>query len=94
MTKLNFERRGPPRPGSGLNHPFGGERPYVAPKSDAGRKLDKARELAAEEAREAELARERSRQARRDARNSLKRGLPSFMARYLAKIPKPPNTQS
>lgn len=29
MTKLNHERKGPPRPGSGLGHPFGGERPYV-----------------------------------------------------------------
>ena len=97
MTKLNYGRKGPPRPGSGSGHPFGAERPYKPPKTDADRKREHLELLAEEAAREAAIAPVRARQERRDARNALKQGGPvsfRWLAEAKAKIPKPPNTKS
>jgi hypothetical protein len=95
MSKMNFTRKGPPKPGSGLGHPFYGDRPFNPPETVADRRREKE-DLAAEKAqREAALAPERARQARRDARNHLKdrlkKGGKSFgLFDEVAKIPEPP----
>jgi hypothetical protein len=94
VTKLDWGRKGPPRPGSGLGHPFGAERPYVPPKSEAERKREKE-ELDAENAkREAAVAPERARQARRDARKRAKQSGFGSLFQSLSAIPKPPVKKS
>ena len=48
MSGFDWERNGPPRPGSSsMDHPRGIERPYVAPKTDA-QKRQRREELARE----------------------------------------------
>lgn len=93
MSGFDWERKGPPRPGSGLGHPFGAERPYKPPKTDADRKREQD-DLAAQEAkREAALAPERARQARRDARKRAKASGREPLFPQLTAIPKPPITK-
>ena len=99
MSKFDWERKGPPRPGSGaIGHPPNMERPYTPPKTDLDRKREK-KELAVEAAkRKAALAPERARQLRRDIRKMLKTGDGTTPAvRFLeriAAIPKPPRKKS
>lgn len=52
MSGFNWDRKGPPRPGSGLGHPFGAERPYKPPK-DLQQSIEQAQ-------RERERQRERA----------------------------------
>lgn len=60
MSKFDWNRKGPPRPGSGLGHPFGAERPYKPPR-DLQQSIDQTQ-------RERERQREHAqRMDRRDA---------------------------